>query len=88
MVTVRALRGVCIGVDRHLARGDVAEIDADQLSFLRGIGAVEEVTPPLATAEAAQAAVTSTAPAAASAQRRASATTAPATTKQPGKKEN
>lgn len=38
---VRALRGVCIGVERHLAAGDVAEIDAPAFPFLSNIGAVE-----------------------------------------------
>jgi hypothetical protein len=38
---VRALRGVCIGVDRHLAPGDTADLEAAQVTFLVSIGAVE-----------------------------------------------
>ena len=41
MARVRALRGVCIGVDRHLVPGDVADVESSQLSFLVSIGAVE-----------------------------------------------
>lgn len=44
MARVRALRGVCIGVDRHLVPGDVADVDATQVSFLVSIGAVEIAT--------------------------------------------
>lgn len=40
---VRALRGVCIGVDRHLKPGDIADVDAGTLTFLVGIRAVEVV---------------------------------------------
>lgn len=40
---VRALRGVCIGVERHLAAGDTADLEAAQVQFLAGIGAVERV---------------------------------------------
>jgi hypothetical protein len=39
----RALRGVCIGVERHLAPGDIADIDPGTFTFLSGIGAVEAV---------------------------------------------
>lgn len=42
---VRALRGVCIGVGRNLATGEVAEIhsaNANDLRFLILSGAVEE----------------------------------------------
>lgn len=39
----RATRGVCIGVDRHLKAGDLADLDAAQVTFLVGIGAVEVV---------------------------------------------
>lgn len=51
---VRALRGVCIGVDRHLAAGDVEDLEAAQVKFLVGIGAVEQVLeePAAATSEA------------------------------------
>jgi hypothetical protein len=38
---VRALRGVCIGVDRHLKAGDTADLEAALVTYLRGIGAVE-----------------------------------------------
>lgn len=41
---VRALRGVCIGVEQHLAAGDEADLDAAQVQFLASIGAVERVT--------------------------------------------
>ncbi len=40
---VRALRGVCIGVDRHLKAGDSADLDAAMVTFLKSIGAVEIV---------------------------------------------
>lgn len=40
---VRALRGVCIGIARHLAPGETADLDAAQVQFLAGIGAVERV---------------------------------------------
>ena len=40
---VRALRGVCIGVDRHLAPGDTADLEAAQVTYLAAIGAVEPV---------------------------------------------
>lgn len=40
---VRALRGVCIGVDRHLKAGDTTDLDAAQVQFLVSIGAVEAV---------------------------------------------
>ena len=43
MPKVRALRGVCIGVDRHLAKDDTADMDAAQVQFLTSIGAVEVV---------------------------------------------
>jgi hypothetical protein len=40
---VRALRGVCIGVGKHLAAGDVAELDTATSQFLVSIKAVEPV---------------------------------------------
>jgi len=40
---VRALRGVCIGVGRHLAPDDTADLDAATGHFLISIKAVEEV---------------------------------------------
>lgn len=42
----RALRGVCIGPGRHLAAGDVAELDTAASNFLVSIGAVAEYKPP------------------------------------------
>jgi len=41
---VRALRGVCIGVDRHLKPADIADIDPATVQFLVSICAVEKVT--------------------------------------------
>lgn len=38
---IRARRGVCIGVDRHLVAGDLADLETAQVTFLVGIGAVE-----------------------------------------------
>lgn len=40
---VKALRGVCIGVDRHLKAGDSADLEPALVTFLAGIGAVERV---------------------------------------------
>ena len=40
---IRALRGVCIGVNRHLGVGDSADLDAATVTFLKSIGAVEVV---------------------------------------------
>jgi hypothetical protein len=40
---VKALRGVCIGVDRHLKAGDVVDLEPALVTFLTGIGAVERV---------------------------------------------
>jgi hypothetical protein len=45
-VLYRALRGVCIGVNRHLVPGDEAELDAATAVFLKEIGAVEKVADP------------------------------------------
>ena len=42
----RALRGVCIGPGRHLAAGDVAELDTATSNFLVSIGAVVAYQPP------------------------------------------
>lgn len=49
---VKALRGVCIGVERHMMPGDIEDLDAATVTFLVGIGAVELVTepPPVAAA--------------------------------------
>lgn len=55
---VRALRGVCVGVNRHLRPGDVDEVDASTVTFLKSIGAVEEVIAPSAPPVTATAAVT------------------------------
>ena len=38
---ITALRGVCIGVDRHLQAGDHADLDPAMVTFLVGINAVE-----------------------------------------------
>ncbi len=40
---VKALRGVCIGVDRHLPAGDTEDLEPALVTFLVGIGAVERV---------------------------------------------
>ena len=40
---VKALRGVCIGVERHLAAGDTEDLDAPLVTYLVSIGAVEVV---------------------------------------------
>ena len=49
---IKARRGVCIGVDRHLQAGDEADLDQAQVTFLVGIGAVELVKDePAASAE-------------------------------------
>jgi len=45
---VKALRGVCIGVNRHLKPGDTEDVDAATSTFLLGIGAVELVAEPKA----------------------------------------
>lgn len=37
---VRALRGVCIGVDRHLKPGDTADLEPGTVQFLTSIAAV------------------------------------------------
>ena len=38
---VRAIRGVCVGVDHHLVPDDVADLDPAQVPFLVSIKAVE-----------------------------------------------
>ncbi len=40
---VKALRGVCIGVDRHLVAGDSADLEPALVTYLVGIGAVEHL---------------------------------------------
>lgn len=40
---VKALRGVCVGVGRHLKVGDTVELDTATSQFLVSIKAVEEV---------------------------------------------
>lgn len=40
---IRALRGVCIGVNRHLLPGESADLDTAMVAYLQGIGAVEMV---------------------------------------------
>ena len=41
---IRAIRGVCIGVHRHLAVGETTDVDTATFTFLNGIGAVELMT--------------------------------------------
>jgi len=43
---VRALRGVCIGVGRHLSVGDVEDLDHNLVTYLSQIGAVERLPDP------------------------------------------
>ncbi len=38
---IRALRGVCIGVERHLKAGDLADLDPAMVTYLISIKAVE-----------------------------------------------
>lgn len=45
---ITALRGVCIGVDRHLQAGDTADMDPAMVTFLVGIKAVEVCAAPVA----------------------------------------
>ena len=49
---VFALRGVCVGVDRHLKAGDIVDLEAALVTYLVSIGAVEivreEPTAPIA----------------------------------------
>ena len=40
---VKATRGVCIGVERHLKAGDVEDLEPALVSYLVNIGAVERV---------------------------------------------
>jgi len=40
---VKATRGVCIGVGRHMAAGDVEDLEPALVTYLVGIGAVERV---------------------------------------------
>jgi len=46
-VRVKALRGVCIGVDRHLKPGDTVDLEPALVTYLVGIGAVEKIPEPL-----------------------------------------
>lgn len=61
---VRALRGVCIGPGRHIhpdapdPKDREADIDAGTFSFLKNIGAVEEVVDPSAQPAATTVSVT------------------------------
>jgi hypothetical protein len=78
----RALRGVCIGPERHLAPGDPpVPLDKATAQFLTAIGAVEEVPDEPAPAKPA-----STEPPQAAAAAPAAAASEPAPAK-PGKKE-
>ena len=40
---VRALHGVCIGVNQHLKAGDTADLDMATVTFLVSIKAVERI---------------------------------------------
>jgi hypothetical protein len=40
---VFALRGVCVGVDRHLKAGDIVDLESALVTYLVSIGAVEIV---------------------------------------------
>jgi hypothetical protein len=40
---IRALRGICIGVNRHLEVGQTEDVDTATSTFLKSIGAVELV---------------------------------------------
>lgn len=56
MSMYRALRGVCIGPERHLLPGDPpARLDRATAQFLTSIGAIEEVAEPVAAASEAAA---------------------------------
>ena len=37
---VQALRGVCVGVERHLRPGDIDDIDPNTANYLAALGAV------------------------------------------------
>jgi nucleoside phosphorylase len=51
---VKALRGVCIGVDKHLKLGDIVpDMEPALVTFLAGIGAVEKIPEPPPEAQAA-----------------------------------
>jgi hypothetical protein len=40
---IKALRGVCIGIERHLKPGEEADLPPQEVQFLVSIGAVELV---------------------------------------------
>jgi hypothetical protein len=40
---VRALRGVCIGVERHLRAGDTDDLEPAMVTYLTSIGAIERL---------------------------------------------
>lgn len=51
-MSLKALRGVCVGVNRHLNAGDpVNDLDAATVTFLIGIKAVEVCTEPVTHVE-------------------------------------
>lgn len=50
---VRALRGVCVGVERHLKPGDVTDVDDGIVTYLVSIKAVEVVKDEAAPAASA-----------------------------------
>ena len=43
---VRATRGVCIGVEKHLKEGDVVDLDTAMVQYLTSIKAVEPYVEP------------------------------------------
>jgi hypothetical protein len=45
-MNVRAIRGVCVGPERHLAPGQVADLDDATARYLKNIGAVEDAPLP------------------------------------------
>lgn len=86
---VKALRGVCIGVDRHLAAGDIADLEPGLVTFLSSIRAVERVPdePPKPEELANEQALAPTPPPAESPTAKKADTANDSTPAKPGKKE-
>ncbi|HYE70594.1 MAG TPA: hypothetical protein VD932_03625 [Aquabacterium sp.] len=86
---VKALRGVCIGVDRHLVAGDTADLDPGLVTYLVNIRAVEAVKdePPKAEATAQEAAPLETPSPSEPAPAEKAKTANDSTPAKPGKKE-
>lgn len=86
---VKALRGVCIGVDRHLVAGDAADLEPGLVTFLVNIGAVEALKdePPKLEEPAAQAASAPTLQTASPVMAKKLETATDSTPAKPGKKE-